>query len=187
MKNRNNNLFNKSRTALIIIDIINDFNFSHGIDLAKKVNAFSDNIIALRNSFKQNNLPVIYVNDHYKLWQANLSRLLEYCTNTLSESILEKLSPEEDDYFLIKPKHSAFYGTSLVMLLRELKIDTVVLTGVAGNICVLFTANDAYMREYQIIVPRDCIASNNDHDNEFALRMMENVLKADIVMTKDLI
>ena len=63
-------------------------------------------------------------------------------------------------------------------LLHQLKVDTLILTGIAGNICVLFTANDAYMREYKLLVPEDCIASNNDHDNQYALTMMENVLKA---------
>ncbi|MCY7801764.1 cysteine hydrolase family protein, partial [Bacillus haynesii] len=90
------------------------------------------------------------------------------------------------DYFLIKPKHSAFYGTALETLLHELHVDHLIITGVAGNICVLFTANDAYMREYDITIPRDCIASNNEKDNEYALTMMENVLFANITTAKEI-
>ncbi|QOR68753.1 cysteine hydrolase [Cytobacillus suaedae] len=167
--------------------MINDFKFGYGPVLAEKALTMSDSILKLKQQFKQQNLPVIYINDHYNLWQANLPRLLDHCTNKQSEPILKKLAPQEDDYFLIKPKHSAFYNTSLETLLRELSIDTIVLTGIAGNICVLFTANDAYMRGYKLIIPRDCIASNDSRDNEYALIMMKNVLKAHLITTNEMI
>lgn len=172
--------------ALLIIDMINDFKFGYGPVLAEKALTMSDSILKLKKQFKQQNRPVIYINDHYNLWQANLPRLIDHCSNKQSEPILKKLAPLEDDYFLIKPKHSAFYNTSLETLLRELSINTLVLTGIAGNICVLFTANDAYMRGYQLIIPSDCIASNDSRDNEYALLMMKNVLKAHLFTTNEM-
>ncbi|MBE4907792.1 cysteine hydrolase [Bacillus luteolus] len=178
--------YEDQRVALLIIDMINDFKFEYGKALAEKALPMSDSILKLKQQFKQQNLPVIYINDHYNLWQANLPRLLDHCLNKQSEPILKKLAPQEDDYFLIKPKHSAFYNTSLETLLRELDIDTLVLTGIAGNICVLFTANDAYMRGYKLIIPSDCITSNDSRDNEYALLMMKNVLKAHLFSTKDM-
>lgn len=90
------------------------------------------------------------------------------------------LQPMEDDYFLIKPKHSAFYGTALNTLLHHLSVKNLIITGIAGNICVLFTANDAYMREFNLMVPGDAIASVSEEDNLYALTMMKNVLKAKI-------
>jgi nicotinamidase-related amidase len=56
---------------------------------------------------------------------------------------------------------------------------TVLLTGIAANICVLFTANDAYMRDFQLVVPCDCVASNTEAENRHALDQMSQVLKAD--------
>ncbi|HWO96295.1 MAG TPA: isochorismatase family cysteine hydrolase [Bacillus sp. (in: firmicutes)] len=170
-----------NKPALIIIDIINDFQFQYGEALSKQTTNIAQNIYQFKRYMYQRNYPIISVNDHYGLWQANLEKILEKCTNHLSLPILALLKPEEKDYFLIKPKHSIFYGTALDMLLDELQIDTLILTGIAGNICVLFSANDAYMREYNLIIPSDCIASNVREDNNFALRMMKNVLKADIL------
>ena len=80
---------------------------------------------------------------------------------------------------MLKPKHSGFFDTTLDTLLETLRIQHVILTGMAGNICVLFTANDAYMREYKILAPADCIVSNTAADNDHALRQIKTVLKGD--------
>jgi nicotinamidase-related amidase len=168
------------RPALIIIDMINNFDFSHGPILAKKAWQIADPIKNLKEQFNNRKLPVIFINDHYNLWQADLNKIIDFCRNEYSKPIFERLLPEENDYFLIKPKHSAFYGTALNTLLHQLKVNTLILTGIAGNICVLFTANDAYMREYQLLIPNNCLASADDEDNRYALTMMENVLKAKI-------
>lgn len=169
-----------TKTALLIIDMINDFEFDEGEVLAKKTTKIIDPILRLKKTFNEKDLPVIYINDHYNLWQADFEKIIDYCRNEKSEEIIDKISPEKNqDYFLIKPKHSAFYGTALNTLLQQLKVDTLVMAGIAGNICVLFTANDAYMREYNLIIPEDCIASNNDQDNKYALTMMRNVLSAE--------
>jgi nicotinamidase-related amidase len=90
--------------------------------------------------------------------------------------VSRRLRPTRRDYFVLKPKHSAFYGTTLDILLNALRIRRVILTGIAGNICVLFTANDAHMRELRIYAPADCIASNTAADNEHALRQIETVM-----------
>ena len=168
------------RPALLIIDMINNFDFTHGPILAQKALKIADPIKVLKNQFNQQQLPVIFINDHYNLWQADYDKIIEKCRNPYSEPVYEKVLPGENDYFLIKPKHSAFYGTALNTLLHQLNVNTLILTGIAGNICVLFTANDAYMREYKLVIPTNCIASADDQDNHYALTMMKNVLKADI-------
>ena len=176
-----------TKTALLIIDMINDFNFDAGEALAEHTMKIIDPILMLKKNFNKKDLPVIYINDHYNLWQADFEKIMDFCTNEKSEEIINKISPEKDkDYFLIKPKHSAFYGTALNTLLQQLDVDSLILTGIAGNICVLFTANDAYMREYNLIIPEDCIASNNDEDNQYALTMMKNVLSAETKPAKEL-
>jgi nicotinamidase-related amidase len=168
------------RPALLIIDMINNFDFSHGPILAQKATRIASSIKNLKIQFNEKKLPVIFINDHYNLWQADLHKIIDLCRNKHSQPIFEQLLPEENDLFLIKPKHSAFFGTALNTLLHQLKVNTLILTGIAGNICVLFTANDAYMREYELLVPNNCIASADDKDNQYALTMMENVLKAKI-------
>lgn len=81
---------------------------------------------------------------------------------------------------MLKPKHSGFYSTTLEVLLEHLGVHTLILTGMAAEICVLFTANDAYMRDYRIIIPGNCVASEQQEVTLNTLRMMERVLKADI-------
>jgi nicotinamidase-related amidase len=90
------------------------------------------------------------------------------------------LRPEEEDYSVLKPKHSGFFSTALDTLLEYLGAKTVVLTEMAGNICVLFTANDAYMRDLHLAAPSDCVASNTEEENRHAVEQMHRVLKADI-------
>ena len=94
-----------------------------------------------------------------------------------------RLRPTADDYFVLKPKHSGFFSTPLDILLRYLGVDTLVLTGFAADICVLFTANDAYMRDYRVVVPRDCVASNTRAKTEFALTEIREVLKGSTPMS----
>jgi nicotinamidase-related amidase len=170
-----------SKSALLIIDILNPFDFDHGSTLAKHTEKIVEPLKTLRNVCQKKQIPVIYINDHYNLWQADLKKIYNKCLNDLSQPIIKPLKPGEDDYFLIKPKHSAFYGTALNTLLHALKVNTLILSGIAGNICVLFTANDAYMREFNLVVPENCIASVSEDDNQYALTMMKNVLKAEIV------
>jgi nicotinamidase-related amidase len=101
-------------------------------------------------------------------------------SGVLGQPVVEQLRPENDDYFILKPKHSGFYSTTLDTLLEYLAAEAVVLCGVASNICVLFPANDAYMRDLELFVPRDCVAANEVKENEHALRQMAHVLKADV-------
>jgi nicotinamidase-related amidase len=102
------------------------------------------------------------------------------------QSIVALLKPDEDDYFVLKPKQSGFFHTTLDLLLQYLKAHTLILTGMAGNICVMFTANDAYMRDFRLIVPADCMASANVDVNTSALQHMHEVLGADITPSTQL-
>ncbi len=174
--------------ALLLIDVINDLEFNAGDELARHALPMAARLADLKRRAKASRIPVIYVNDNWGKWQSDLHRLLEH---TLREDVrgrpmVELLRPDEDDYFVLKPKHSGFFSTTLDILLDYLQVNTVILTGVAGNICILFTANDAYMRDYRLYVPADCVASNDPDDNEHALKQMESVLKADITPSTEL-
>jgi nicotinamidase-related amidase len=150
--------------------------------------AIAQPIAKLKKNAKAAGIPVIYVNDNFGKWQSDFRKLVDHCLkdNVKGRPIAQLLRPDERDYFVLKPKHSAFYSTSLDLLLRYLKADTLILTGIAGNICVLFTASDAYMRDFNLLVPQDCIASETEADNQHALAYMAKVLKADTRPSTDI-
>jgi nicotinamidase-related amidase len=172
----------KCAIALLLIDVINDLEFPEGDDLLQHALPMAKKLGDLKRRAKEARIPVIYVNDNFGRWQSNFRTQVEHCLNdsVRGRPVAEILIPEDDDYFVLKPKHSGFFSTTLDILLQYLGCKTVIVTGIAGNICVLFTANDAYMRDLSLIVPRDCVASNSGEDNSNALDQMSKVLKADI-------
>lgn len=172
----------KSRVALILIDVINDLEFDEGRKLLKQALPMARAIAKLKQRAHAAKVPVIYVNDNFGRWQSDFHKQVQHCLKdgVCGEEIVRLLKPSPKDYFVLKPKHSGFFSTQLDILLQYLGVQIVILTGIAANICVLFTANDAYMRDYHLIVPADCVASNTNTDNDYALKQMEEILKADI-------
>lgn len=182
------NVPDKADIALLLIDVINDLEFEGGEKLLKHALPAADKIAALKKRCQQAGIPTIYVNDNFGRWQSDFNKLLKHCLeeDVRGKPLVERLKPDEDDYFVLKPKHSGFFSTTLDTLLEYLQAKTLILTGVAGNICVLFTANDAYMRDFHLVVPSDCIASNSAEDNDHALDLMKTVLKADTRQSTEL-
>jgi len=172
----------KSEIALLLIDTINDLEFDGGEDLLRFALPAAKRISDLKQRARVAQLPIIYVNDNFGKWRSDFKRIVNHCLDdrVRGSSIAKLLAPDDDDYFVLKPKHSGFFSTSLDLVLEYLGTRTLVLTGFAGNNCVLFTANDAYMRDYKLIIPSDCVASENELDNDNALKQMQQVLKADI-------
>jgi nicotinamidase-related amidase len=172
----------QSEIALVLIDVINDLEFEGGEQLLHNALPAARNIARLKQRAHQAGVPVIYVNDNFGRWRSDFKRIVTHCLRdeVRGGPIAELLAPDHDDYFVLKPKHSGFFSTTLELLLRHLGAHTLVLTGIAGNNCVLFTANDAYMRDYKLLIPADCTASINPAANENALLQMQEVLKADI-------
>src|SRR5918992_2383232 len=169
----------KCAAALLLIDWINDLEFDSGERLLPAALEAAKTTAALRKRAKRAGVPVIYVNDNFGKWRSDFRTLLEHCLKSKGRPIVELLRPHEDDYFVLKPRHSGFHSTTLEVLLAYLGANTLVLTGVAANNCVLFTAHDAYMREFRLLVPRDCVASESEADDRYALEHMAKVLKAE--------
>lgn len=167
--------------ALLIIDMINELDFPEGKTLLRNAIPAAKKISALKEKFRKKNFPVIYVNDNFEYWKADWKVVYQKCSREESRGseLAKLLEPEESDYFILKPKHSGFYLTPLDILLESLKVKKLVITGIAGNICVLFTAHDAHMRGYKVLVPRDCIASNKKKENQFTLNQLSKALKLD--------
>src|SRR6185369_7453146 len=176
----------KSNAALLLIDVINDFDFPEGDELLELAMPVGSNIAELKQRAKAADIPVIYVNDNFGRWQSDFKKIVAHATEPTAKGKLfvEQLLPDDDDYFVLKPKHSGFYSTTLDLLLIHLNAKNLILTGIAGNNCVLVTANDAYMRDYKVFVPADCVVSNTEEENDYALKQMETVLKADTTPAK---
>jgi nicotinamidase-related amidase len=170
-----------SRTALLVIDVINDFQFPGGEKLLKRCLAPARRIAALKERLGAKGIPVIYANDNYGKWKSDFNRLVEHSSEEErpGSRIANLLLPTREDYFVLKPKHSAFFSTSLETLLQYLGTKQLILTGFTTNQCILFTANDAYIRDFDLWVPRDCTAAMNDKDHKYALYHLEKTLGAD--------
>jgi nicotinamidase-related amidase len=178
----------RAPVALLLIDVINPMDFEGGEDLLEYARPMAHRIADLKRRAEELGIPVLYVNDNFGRWQSDFNKLVSYCIeeNTPGKEIVELLRPGEDDYFVLKPKHSGFYLTTLATLLNYLSAKVLILTGVAGDICVLFTASDAYMYDFDIIVPADCVASERLEYKEQALQLMKRVIKADITPSTEL-
>jgi nicotinamidase-related amidase len=178
----------KSETALLLIDVINDFDFPEGEQLLRLALPVARNIAELKKRTRDAGIPSIYVNDNFGRWQSDFKKIVAHCKGEKSRGkpFVELLVPDDDDYFVLKPKNSGFYSTTLDLLLTHLTAKNLILTGIAGNNCVFFTANDAYMRDYKVFVPSDCVVSNTEQENAYALKQMETVLKADTTIASKL-
>jgi nicotinamidase-related amidase len=177
-----------SSVALLLIDVINDLDFDDADDLLIQALPMATRLGALKREAALLRIPAIYVNDNFGQWKSDFRHTVEHCCaeNSRGRDVSRTLRPDPADYFVLKPKHSGFYATTLDLLLEYLKADTLIITGIAANICVLFTANDAYMRDYRLLVPADCVASNTEEDRDYSLRQMKAILKADIRQTTDI-
>ena len=181
-KDLHGNAPDKSSAALLLIDVINDFEFEGGDGLLKLALPMSRKIAELKRLARKVGIPAIYVNDNFGKWQSDFKKIVAHCLedDVRGKPFVESVLPDERDYFVLKPKHSGFYCTALELLLKHLGVKNLILTGISGNNCVLFTANDAYMRDFKLFVPSDCSISETPEENENALKQMERVLKADV-------
>jgi nicotinamidase-related amidase len=178
----------KSETVMLLIDVINDFDFEKGDELLHLALPVGERIAELKKRTKDAGVPCVYVNDNFGRWQSDFKKIVAHCSaeDAKGKEFVKLLLPDDDDYFVLKPKHSGFYSTSLDLLLTHLNARNLVLTGIAGNNCVLFTANDAYMRDFKLFIPSDCVVSNTEEENRYALKQMEDVLKADTSVASNL-
>lgn len=175
-------------TALLLVDVINDMDFEGSEALVRCAEPMARRLHQLKQRCRAAGIPTIYINDNFGKWRSDFRSLVEHCLNDAvpGRQVAQLLKPDEEDYFVLKPKNSAFFGTTLDTLLKNLGATTVVLTGIAGDNCVLFSAHDAYLRDYALYIPCDCVASNSREENDAALKLMQKVMKADITPSIDL-
>lgn len=173
----------RSGAALLIIDMINRFEFDGAERLLPGANKAANAILALRQQADSLDLPVIYVNDNFGEWHSERSRLIERAGDRLPSP---DLKPRDRDYFILKPQFSGFYSTNLAVLLPKLGVRDLVLSGIATDICVLFTAADAHMRDYRLWVPGDAVAAEDQTRGDAALEIMRSHMGAETAATRHL-
>ena len=174
--------------ALLIIDAINDLEFPGGAGMLPRAVRMARNIAALKRRATAVGIPTVYVNDNFGRWRSDFRRIVAHCLedDVRGRPVAELVVPDENDYFVLKPKHSGFYNTTLDLLLEYLHVETLILAGIATDVCVLFTAADAYMRDLRVIVARDCVTAVTPAAHRAALAQMRTVLKAEVTPSRSL-
>ena len=185
MPSRNHDLHgnvpDQCSVALVLIDVINDMEFEGGEALLRNALPAAKKLSQLTRRARDAGVPVIYVNDNFGKWRSDFRQQLGHVLEdgVRGEPIAKLLRPREEDYFVLKAKHSGFYSTQLDLLIDYLQVRTLVLAGFQTDICVLFTASDAYMRDLEILVPSDCSAAATVERHQRGLEHMSRVLHAE--------
>jgi nicotinamidase-related amidase len=167
------------RLALLLVDFINTLDFPDGARVAPRALAAAERTRQLKAQARGEGVPAIYVNDNFGDWSASFEAVLARCQRSArGKRLASLLRPEPGDLSILKPRHSAFYGTPLEFLLDEMEVDALILTGLQAHMCILFTAHDAFLRRYRLWVPPQCVASAKASDERTALRHMAEVTRA---------
>lgn len=172
----------RSQRVLLLIDFINPLDFPGAEKLAPGALQAAKATVKLRDRLDGEKVAVVYANDNYGVWQSDFHSLVAQCLGRedISGEIAHLLSPRATDITLLKPRHSAFYGSPLELLLKEMRAEELILCGLAADICVQLTAADAFLRGFRVWVPSDCTASETPAAKAAALKYMADVLKCDV-------
>lgn len=173
----------KISAALLLIDVINHFEFPDGERILRHAMTVAPRIARLKGRARQAGIPTIYVNDNFGDWRSDAGKLLAYCLRreAAGRAFVEKVKPDPQDYFVLKPMHSAFYQTPLDVLLRHLAASSLIFTGLTTNSCILCSAHDANMRDYKIVVAADCCAARSRREHHQALEHMRAMADAKVL------
>jgi nicotinamidase-related amidase len=187
-KNLHGNAPDKCDVALMLVDVISDMEFPGGDKLMRAALPAAVELAKLKQRAVRAGVPCIYANDNFGRWRSDFRTQVLHVRKqgTRGAPLAELLSPSEEDYFVLKARHSAFYGTCLALLLEHLEVATLVVGGFATENCVTLTANDAYLRGYGLYVLRDGTAAQTKPVHSAALSQMARVLHAKTPSCRDL-
>lgn len=169
------------KPALLLIDVINAFEFDGCESIVAAAREVTPAIEQLASKARAAAVPVIYANDNFGQWRSDFESTVQACLapDKPGHEVAARLRPQPGDYFVLKPQHSGFYATPLELVLKELGVDTLILAGFATDLCVLFTAHDAHMRGYNLMVPEDCTASNSPEITQRTLLHLRHALRCE--------
>jgi len=171
----------KQQRVLLIIDFFNPEGFKLTPGIAKPALAAARQTARLKDRLRKAGVPTIYANDNFGHWQSEFGSLVAKCRELAGPAgeVATMLAPRAGDWSVLKPRHSAFYGTPLEFMLEELRARAVILTGISADACITMTAHDAHMRKFSVWVPRNCVAAAAPAHTRKALQQLERVADAD--------
>lgn len=173
--------------VLLVIDVVNDLAFPGAEKVLPWAEKLAGKLAKFRAGARRVGMPVVYANDNFGLWHASFEEVYRHCTRKSARgaAVSRRLRPGREDYFILKPRHSAFFASSLLPLLEDLGARRLILAGIATNLCVLFTAHDAHMHGYKMVVLSDCCAAESDSDHNVALRQLRDFCGATVCLSGD--
>jgi nicotinamidase-related amidase len=169
------------RVAILALDLISDFDFPDGNAVRRALTRRGPAVIAFLARMRAAGAPVVYVNDNIGPWRSDSRALIEHCRQAAqgrNSTLIDSLAPVEEDFIVLKPRHSAFFGSPLVALLDDQEVDTVILLGVSAESCVWMTACDAHTRGFRLVVPIDTMAGASTRALNATIGSLRNVLGA---------
>lgn len=179
----NSNVRDKSPQALLLIDVVNHFQFPDGARILRNALPMAPRLARLKARARHARIPVIYVNDNFGQWRSDAAKLLTYCLRPqcAGRRFVETIQPDSEDYCVLKPMHSAFYQTPLDLLLRHVGASSLIVAGLATNSCILCTAHEANMRDFDVTVVSDCCAARSPREHRQALDNIREMANAHVV------
>jgi nicotinamidase-related amidase len=180
-------LQNRPGDAMLSNDDLNDLEIPCAEKILPWALKLAKRLAAFRAAAHRHGLPVIYANDNFGFWHSSTAEVYAHATHPAARGreVGRKLKPGRGDYFILKPRHSAFFATSLIPLLEFLQVKRLILAGIATNLCVLFTAHDAHMHGYPMLVLSDCCAAESDFDHNFALGQLQRFCAARVCLSTE--
>lgn len=178
----------RSTAVLLLVDVVSHFEFPDGDAILKNALQIAPRLSHLKKRARASNIPVVYVNDNFGQWKSDAGKLLAHClrTDCVGKPFVEAIQPDEQDYCVLKPMHSAFFQTPLELLLRHLGTSSLILAGIATNSCILCTAHDARMRDFKVTVVADCCAARSSREHNEAIDNIREMAGARIVTLSSL-
>ncbi len=172
----------RCRAALLIVDMINTLDFPGNEKLVRESVKLGRSIAKLKQRCRETGIPTIYINDNQGKWRSDFAAVIRHCLREgmPGREMVQQVLPGDEDYLVLKPRHSAFYATPLETLLQYMEVERLILTGISSNSCILLTASDAYVRGYQLFIPSDCVAGQDADQHHKSLELMQSNFAADI-------
>ena len=168
------------RAAVLALDLITDFEFPDGARVRRALTSRLSAIRRLLATARTHRVPVIYANDNLGEWRSDAPALIAHCVEPrrAGARLVEALRPGPGDQIVLKPRHSAFFGTPLAALLDDRRIDTLIIAGISAESCVWMTACDAYTRGFRLVAPRDTFAGASTKALRATITGLRDVLGA---------
>ena len=172
----------RCKQALLLVDFINPLDFPGAQELAPEALSAARATALLRRELRSRGVPTIYANDNFGSWHSDFKSMVRQfmAGSGPSARMAKLLKPGQRDLTVLKPRHSAFYGSPLDIILEKMGVETLIIAGVATDICVQLTAAEGFLRGFRMSVPRDCTAAESLEKKNAALAYMHGILKCDV-------